>query len=278
MAEEVKMSYLIEGLKEGDLKDLILPIISLDEYESKVDDDAIVAGFYVLYRDPAKDLNRFIQKSATYILDTDTSPAPTEEGYYMVFLELPRNDTFPEALIEILGTLKGLTDIEHWSFKTLDTEEDFEVSEESLKEKIRLEPEENNDDEEDKKEREKDKDSDKKDDSKEKKKKNSKKESVDLVNFFKSCVADHFLFEGDNIIFKKFNYELPLEIIGFGSATALKKEFSELREAVRLDETSQNINSRIQSMLGSHWLIEVLSQLIILSRPDTDNIAIVRLI
>jgi hypothetical protein len=266
------MDYLIEGLKEGDLKDLVLPIISVDEYMSKIDNDAIVVGFYVLYRDPAKDLNRFIQKSATYLLDTDTSPAPTEEGYYMVFLELARNDTFPTDLVEILDTLKGLTSIDQWSFKTLDSEEDSEATAESIKEKVRLEPEEHDDEEdEDKKEREPKKNTDKKG-------KKPKKESIELVNFFKSCVADYILVENDIVTLKKYNYELPLELIGFGNATVLKKEFSELREAVRLDVTSQSINSKIQSMLGSHWLIEVLNQLIILSRSDSDKIAIVKLV
>ena len=68
------MVNLVEGLKEGDLEELLIPMISIDEYESKLDDDSIVVAFYVRDRDPSYDLNRFIQKGASAILDTDVSP------------------------------------------------------------------------------------------------------------------------------------------------------------------------------------------------------------
>ena len=82
------MFALNEGLRPDDLEDLVLPILSIDEYESKIEDDGIVVGFYTQYKDPANDLNRFIQKSAIDILDSEVSPAPTEDGYFIVFVEL----------------------------------------------------------------------------------------------------------------------------------------------------------------------------------------------
>src|ERR1700748_2916530 len=93
---------LIEGLRENDLEGLVLPVISIDQFESKIDDDAIVVAFYVEYRDPAIDLNRFIQKSAVDILDTEVSPAPTEDGYFVVFVELMRDDKFMKKMSVIM--------------------------------------------------------------------------------------------------------------------------------------------------------------------------------
>ena len=69
------MANLFEGLKEGDLAELVLPMISIDEFESKLDDDSIVVAFYVGDRDPSQDLNRFIQKGA----DADDDSADESE-------------------------------------------------------------------------------------------------------------------------------------------------------------------------------------------------------
>ena len=106
------MVNLVEGLKEGDLEELLIPMISIDEYESKLDDDSIVVAFYVRDRDPSYDLNRFIQKGASAILDTDVSPAPNEDGFYMVFVEFLRDEDFPNKLLNTLGSLRGLTGIQ----------------------------------------------------------------------------------------------------------------------------------------------------------------------
>ena len=73
---------LKEGMRENDLDDLVLPLITIDEYVSKIGDDkeVIVVGFFVEDEDPANDLSRFIDRSVTNILDTDVSPVPNEEG------------------------------------------------------------------------------------------------------------------------------------------------------------------------------------------------------
>ena len=42
------MAQLNEGLKELDLQDLVLPLVSVDEYESKIDEEAIVVAFFIL--------------------------------------------------------------------------------------------------------------------------------------------------------------------------------------------------------------------------------------
>lgn len=90
-------SKLTEGMRRGDLADLVLPLISVDEYDSKVDEkEAIVFGFYVHDRGAADDLNRFLQKSAVPLLDTEVSPAPDQHGFYMVFIEFLDNDRLPQ--------------------------------------------------------------------------------------------------------------------------------------------------------------------------------------
>ena len=104
------MAKLNEGMRPADLEDLVLPMISIDEYESKIDDNAVVIGFYVGDESAAQDLNRFIQKSPVVLLDTEVSPAPDQHGYYLVFVEL-LNDirivTNIEAILEEVSPLMG---------------------------------------------------------------------------------------------------------------------------------------------------------------------------
>src|SRR5690606_2952939 len=92
-----------------DLQDLVLPMLSIDEFESKIDNDAIVVGFFVQDAEPAKDLERFIQKSAVTLLDTEVSTAPDNDGYFMLFLELSRDPASIKRILDIIDSLEGLT-------------------------------------------------------------------------------------------------------------------------------------------------------------------------
>ena len=81
-------------MKHEDLVDLVIPKVSLDEFAPKTGDnkDVIVIGFYVDDLDPAKDLSNFIESGAYETLDCEASPASNEDGHYMVFVEVDRDD------------------------------------------------------------------------------------------------------------------------------------------------------------------------------------------
>lgn len=111
------MPKLTEGLRQGDLEDLVLPLVSVDEYESRIDDAAIVIGFFVNEREAAQDLNRFIQRSPIDLLDTDISPAPDSKGYFMVFVELLGNEKIGENVEGLLEEIASLTNISSWKMK-----------------------------------------------------------------------------------------------------------------------------------------------------------------
>ena len=132
-----------EGLQLHDLDFTIMPLISIDEYESKIDDrKAIVIGFYVTESDPAKDLAAFIEKGVVKVLDTDVSPAPTEDGYYLVFVELDRNDKFPEHLFKIVDEISNITNIEEWEFSPLHSKQDenYPLTLPELRKRVNLDP------------------------------------------------------------------------------------------------------------------------------------------
>lgn len=129
------------GLQRNDLDYLIMPMLDIDTYESKVDNaKAVVVAFYVMEHDPAKDLERFIEKSNIEILDAETSPAPTEDGYYVVFVELDRDDELPEKIADIIEQVNNLTNVDKWQFKTIDNNEIHDLSEESIGRHVNLDP------------------------------------------------------------------------------------------------------------------------------------------
>ena len=136
------MKKIYEGLRTNDLENLLIPLISIDEYESKLDDDAIVVGFYVSDKEPADDLNRFIQKSPQFIYDADVSPAPTQDGYFVCFVEFERNEKFYDSLMDILKDLTNLVNIEpdQWSFTAYNHDGVFELTEKNVYILIRKEP------------------------------------------------------------------------------------------------------------------------------------------
>ncbi len=137
------MKQLNEGLDRGALEHLVLPLISVDEYESKIDDRrVVVTGFYVKDKYPANDLSVFVEKSSVRPLDTEVSPAPTDDGFYMVFVEMSRNDEFPNRLIDMANQLKNLTFIDKWKFKPygLDDDKFLDLTEDNIREYVNLNP------------------------------------------------------------------------------------------------------------------------------------------
>ena len=118
----MRRSKLNEGMWAGDLADLVQPLVSIDEYASKIDDDSIAIGFYVHDKDAADDLNRFIQKSPVSLIDSDVSPAPDQRGFYIVFVELAFNDRLVSNISALLKEVSPLAGIEEWQMKVRNIE------------------------------------------------------------------------------------------------------------------------------------------------------------
>lgn len=105
---------LNEGLRPNDLRGMVKNIISVDEYQSKIDERAIVLAFYVSERQAAEDLNRFIQKSHVELLDSEVSAAPDQKGNYMVFVEMAMNDKTAKAAADICADINAIAEISKW--------------------------------------------------------------------------------------------------------------------------------------------------------------------
>ena len=249
------MKNLNEGLKAGDLSELVLPLVSIDEYESKLDDDSIVIGFFIHDKEPAQDLNRFIQKGAVNILDTDVSPAPNEDGYFVVFVELLRDSNSPEKILSILSTLEGLTDIKKWRGIFYGKENTIEITRESLNQNMRLqstEDHEGHDDDVD--------DSDQ-----------------DVKEWFMLSDLNGLLIENSTVTLQGIKTQIDLTLVDFGDFNTLKERNEVLSQPLRMDESAQRNMTRIHALLGDRWLVEHLHSHVLLSNVDSSNVGLFRI-
>ena len=113
----MRYEVIAEGLFANDLVGLVLPTISINEFEPKVEKTAIVLAFFVKNKEAAEDLSVFLEKSAIEnIFDAEVSAAPDEDGNYLVFIEVSHKITADE-IIKILAIANHLCSVDKWDFQ-----------------------------------------------------------------------------------------------------------------------------------------------------------------
>jgi len=135
---------LRENLELGDLNRLVHNELHIDEYKSKMGDDAdvCVVSFKVTGKEPSADLVSFIEKGYDYVLDADVSSGEKEGGDYLVFVEFERTSKLPEQIIRVMEDLINLTEQElsDWRVRYYKSTEDHDLTEETLEQIIPLSP------------------------------------------------------------------------------------------------------------------------------------------
>lgn len=116
-----KHHVLSEGLEQGDLARLVYPTLHIDEFESKMGDDAdiIVLSFKVGGKEPALDLMNFVERGYEWVLDSDISSGELDDGEYIVFVEIERTPAAAEHIVSLLSNLMNLTGqkLSDWKFQ-----------------------------------------------------------------------------------------------------------------------------------------------------------------
>jgi hypothetical protein len=247
------MMKLVEGMRHGDLEDMVLQMISVDEYESKLDDSAIVIGFYVNDKDAADDLNRFIQKSAVELLDTEVSPAPDQHGYYMVFVELLNDIKIVDNIEAILAEVSALVADDKWQMQVYGIDKVLDFSRKVLKnrfDQLRHEPK--NDDDE-----------------------RTENESR-VVEFLENSDLSNALYENEHVELTSLCGNFRGLVVSMGSYedvisrnglenTAISMEFAHISECRVLSQ-----------MLGENWVPMRIGDYVLLQRHDTDDALLLR--
>lgn len=139
-----QQSQLYEGLEVGDLARLVYPELHIDEFKSKMGEDAdiVVLSFVVEGKEPATDLMNFIERGYDWVLDSDVSSGELDNGEYVVFVEMERTPEAAEQIYELIENIQNLTDqdLAEWTFKYRKKPGTHDISIENLQEYVPLTP------------------------------------------------------------------------------------------------------------------------------------------
>lgn len=112
---------LNEGLDYHDMKGMIDPTISIDEYAARMGDDSdvVTLTFIVNSHLAGEDLVSWLELGYDFILDASVSEGELEPGKWLVFVEMKRRSNIPNKIIELLKDLETLTDLslKDWEVK-----------------------------------------------------------------------------------------------------------------------------------------------------------------
>jgi len=253
------MVKLTEGMRPGDLEDLVLPMLTIDEYESKIDNDAVVMGFYVSDKDAAGDLNRYIQKSPVQLLDTEVSPAPDQHGYYIVFVELLNDIRIVDNMKAILDEVSPLADIDEWQMRLRGNDEGvMPFSEKVLNHRMTELRAENVDGDDG------DTDGDADD------------TENQVMEFFRPSDLGDVVFEGSQLVLVGGAGKLQGEIVAFGPAESLLIDHQLTENAMAMGLTDVATSLKMTRLLGDGWMSSRMGDCSIIQRVGSDSALLLR--
>jgi hypothetical protein len=133
---------LNEGLGYKDMEGMMKPTVHIDEFSSKMGEDAdvIVVSFFVRDKQAAKDLMNWFEKGYDFVLDADQSPGEIKPNRFLVYLEMRRRNAAPGQIDEILRDLNTLTEYEPDDWIMVYKKKKHEWSPETFAELVPLTP------------------------------------------------------------------------------------------------------------------------------------------
>jgi len=128
--------HITEGAERGDLARLIQAELHIDEFRSKLgrDEDVCVLSFKVSGKEPALDLVSFIEKGYSWVIDADVSSGEMDDGDFLVFVEIERDQELAKNIMTLLSDIMNLTsqDVSEWKFQYHKDRQYHEVTEENI--------------------------------------------------------------------------------------------------------------------------------------------------
>ncbi len=225
------------SLKNDDLRGMILDKISIDEFEPKAGEtkNVIVVAFYLSDEDPAEDLNTFIQRGFIDTIDVEVSPSTDEDGNYLVFVEMERNDTFPNKFQALLKDIENVTGKMDWKIKTyLSGDVVFNLNDPELFNYLVVDPE--------------------KYVTKDKFKMDDMKESIE--EFLKSSLISHLTIDGNIVTLSGNRSTIVTEVIDVGDYdTVIGRNFLS-ESAFKIDKNPHEARV-LERMLGDYHILPI---------------------
>lgn len=121
-------------LKQNDLRDMVDYIIEIDSFKSKMgeDEDIVVVTFSTRSYESARDLVNFIEKGYEFVLDADATPGEQSDKTYKVFVEIEREKSSVENILEMADGIKSLTGIKKFKFRYYKNFKSMELTKDNL--------------------------------------------------------------------------------------------------------------------------------------------------
>lgn len=228
---------LREGMRPGDLAGLVLPLLSVDEYEAKIDPGAVAIGFYVHDQDAAQDLNRFLQKSPVPLLSSEVSPAPDQHGYFLVFVEMLPSRQIGRDLQSLLREVEPLCDVAHWKVRVRKTSELLQFSVETFVDLLRK----------------------------------ARRSDEAILDFLRPSALTNVTIKGSTMVFEGCGARQSFRVLGFGPAHAVIRahNLDRLRSGLGLHEVARC--RRLAGMLGDGWMVDEMEGRVLMQRASTQE-------
>ena len=121
---------------------MVKDVFEVDNYKSKIgnDKDICVLTFIVDSKDPAEDLENFIEMGYDFVLDAECTTGELDDGKYRVFVEIERNRHLPEQLEELLDGVKKATGIDDFRFRYYKEFKSVPATKEFFEKKVPTDP------------------------------------------------------------------------------------------------------------------------------------------
>ena len=131
-----------EGLDYHDLEGQLLPEVTVDEYAAHMgkDSEIVTLAFTIKNKQAGDDLCDWFERGYDFILDAQVSEGEVSPGRYLVFVEMNRRSSVPSSIIELLEDLKTLTDMKLTDWTIIVDDNEYEPTEEVLKQVLVLSP------------------------------------------------------------------------------------------------------------------------------------------
>jgi len=129
-------------LKAKDSKDMVDYIFEIDSFKSKMGEDQniVTLSFSTKTNETAKDLVNFLEKGYSFILDADATSGEQKDGTYKVFVEMEREDSCPEQILEIIDGVSKLTGQDRFKFRYYKNFRSLEATLENLQKNLPSDP------------------------------------------------------------------------------------------------------------------------------------------
>ena len=124
------------------MENQIFPIVTIDEYASKMgaDKDIVTVTFLVKSELVGEDLETWFERGYDFVLDASVSEGELEPNKYLVFVEIERRSWTAQRICELIDDLETLTGLKpnDWTVKIGDEEYPCELD--IMKQKMILNP------------------------------------------------------------------------------------------------------------------------------------------